>query len=219
MDILQKLTVALAPTGTQLVAVTKRQSLEDIQRLYDKGQRVMAENRVQDLLERYEALPKDIEWHLIGTLQTNKVKYIVPFIKMIHSVDSLKLLQEIDRRAAQQGRVIDCLLQFHVAQEDTKQGLDEQEAINLLSSNDYAQMKNVRICGVMGMATFTEDQGAVRQEFKQLKGIFDRLKLLFFEKEAHFKEISMGMSGDYQIAVEEGSTMVRVGSLLFEKSL
>ncbi len=205
----------LAPTRTKLIAVSKTHSPERVMELYNQGHRIFGENRVQELTTKYEALPKDIEWHLIGHLQTNKVKYIAPFVACIHSVDSGKLLAEIDKQAAKHDRVIDCLLQFHIAEEETKFGLDEAEAAELLQSPDFQALKNVRITGVMGMATFTDDQVQVQREFLQLKRIFDNLKTRFFQDQPSFKEISMGMSGDYLLAVEEGSTMVRVGTLLF----
>jgi hypothetical protein len=167
------------------------------------------------MLEKRDALPGDIEWHLIGHLQSNKVKYIAPFVRMIHSVDSLRLLEEIDRQAEKAGRVIDCLLQFHVATEETKFGLDESEAIALLESPAFRGMRHVRICGIMGMASFSENTALVRSEFRKLKAIFSHLKAAFFPNEASFCELSMGMSGDWRIAVEEGSTMVRIGSLIF----
>lgn len=170
---------------------------------------------MQELFAKYEALPKDIEWHLIGHLQTNKVKYISPFISLIHSVDSLSLLTEINRQALKNNRVIDCLLQFHIAVEETKFGLNLEEAAEILGSEAFKKMLNIRIVGVMGMASFTENIELVRSEFKNLKNIFDTLKTQFFHSEGSFDEISMGMSGDYEIAVEEGSTSVRIGSLLF----
>jgi len=183
--------------------------------LYAQGQRIFGENRVQELVEKYEALPKDIEWHLIGHLQTNKVKYIAPFVRMIHSVDSLKLLKEINKQAAKHERTIDCLLQMHIANEATKFGMNESEVIDLLNDTAFKNMQNIRITGVMGMATFTDDKSQVRNEFRQLKYIFNQLKRNFFMDNETFREISMGMSGDYQIAIAEGSTMVRIGSLLF----
>ncbi len=203
------------PPHTRLVAVSKTQPPERVLDLYQKGQRIFGENRAQELVAKYEALPKDIEWHLIGHLQTNKVKYIAPFVACIHSVDSLKLLEEIDRQAKKNNRNIDCLLQFHIAEEESKFGLDAAEADIILQSPVFLQLKNVRITGVMGMATFTENMEQVRREFKNLKAIFDHLKAKYFSKAAYFKEISMGMSGDYQIAIEEGSTLLRIGTLLF----
>ncbi|MCC7465922.1 MAG: YggS family pyridoxal phosphate-dependent enzyme [Saprospiraceae bacterium] len=199
----------------RLVAVSKTHPAEKILEIYRQGQRVFGENRPQEMQEKQSLLPADIQWHMIGHLQTNKVKYIAPYVAMIHSVDSLKLLQEIDRQAQKHNRVIDCLLQFHIATEESKFGLDEQEAVALLESAEYAALHHVRLCGVMGMATFTDDQQQVRREFRQLKSIFDRLKARFFAGDDHFREISMGMSGDWEMALEEGSTLVRIGSLIF----
>lgn len=207
----------LAPTTTQLVAVSKTKPAEAILELYNQGQKVFGENKVQELTWKYEALPKDIKWHAIGHLQTNKVKYIAPFVALIHSVDSLKLMKEINKQAKKNDRVIDILLQFHIAEEDTKFGLDLSEANEILNSDFYKNAENIKIIGVMGMATFTDNQNQVRNEFRTLKKIFDELKKEFFNSENSFKEISMGMSGDYKIAAEEGSTMVRIGSLLFGK--
>lgn len=205
----------LQPTGAKLIAISKTHPDEAILKLYAQGQRIFGENRVQELVPKYEALPKDIEWHLVGHLQTNKVKYIAPFVACIHSVDSLKLLQEIDKQAKKFNRSIDCLLQFHIAEEETKFGLDLEEAATLLQSPELQQLENVRITGIMGMATFTDDVAQVRREFRQLKSMFDKLKNRFFTEKDYFREISMGMSGDYKIALEEGSTMVRIGTLLF----
>ena len=203
------------PENVILVAVSKTQPISAIQEAYDFGQRVYGENKVQELADKYPLLPKDIKWHLIGHLQTNKVKYIAPFVALIHSVDSLKLLQEINKQALNNERTIDCLLQFHVAQEETKFGLSIEEAREFLDSIDFALLKNVRIVGIMGMASFTTDSNQVRSEFKSLKNIFSQLKTEYFPTENSFKEISMGMSGDFQLAIEEGSTMVRVGSSIF----
>ncbi|MFK7796405.1 MAG: YggS family pyridoxal phosphate-dependent enzyme [Aureispira sp.] len=199
----------------QLIAVSKTKPKEAIQELYDLGQRAFGENKVQELVDKQEALPKDIQWHLIGSLQRNKVKYIAPFVHLIHSIDSLKLLQEINKRAANEGRVIDGLLQFHIAQESTKFGLTIEEACALLDSEAYQAMEHVRVVGVMGMASFTDDTNQVQQEFEQLYQHFEHLKNTYFSNQASFKELSMGMSGDYEWALEAGSTMVRVGSLLF----
>lgn len=198
-----------------LVAVSKTHPPERILDLYRQGHRVFGENKVQEMVAKYEVLPKDIEWHLIGHLQTNKVKFIAPFVRMIHSVDTLRLLQEINKQALKCDRIIDCLLQFHIAEEETKFGLDEQEARNLLESPEYQALTAIRLCGVMGMASFTEDTALVRSEFRHLKGIFQHLKADYFADAPWFREISMGMSGDWSVAVEEGSTMVRIGSLLF----
>jgi len=203
------------PANVQLIAVSKTKPVYAILEAYISEHKIFGENKVQELVSKYEQLPKDIEWHLIGHLQTNKVKYIAPFVSMIHSVDSLKLLKEINKQAEKNNRVIDCLLQFHIAEEETKFGLDLNEANELLHSNEFKQMQNVSIAGVMGMATFTENLQQVRKEFRQLHAIFSTLKNNYFQNNSSFKEISMGMSGDYKIAIEEGSTMIRVGSLLF----
>lgn len=203
------------PEGVQLVAVSKTKPNEAIIEAYQAGQRVFGENKVQEMTEKYEALPKDIQWHLIGHLQTNKVKYIAPFVHMIHAVDSLKLLKEINKEAAKNDRVIDCLLQFHIASEETKFGLSFEEATELLESEDFILMENIRIAGVMGMASFVEDEEQVADEFRTLYNYFQIIKSHHFKFNPEFKEISMGMSGDYQIAVEEGSTMVRIGSTIF----
>ncbi len=211
----EELTGALRSRGVVLVAVSKTHLPERILELYHKGQRDFGENRVQELLAKAPLLPADIRWHLIGHLQTNKVRHIVPFVHMIHSVDSLRLLQEIEKQAARAGRTIDCLLQFHIAQEETKFGLSEKEADALLQSPEYQTMQHVRLCGVMGMATFTDNTDQIRAEFRHLRRIFERLKANYFPNAPHFRECSMGMSSDWQIAVEEGSTMVRIGSLLF----
>lgn len=205
----------LQSRGITLVAVSKTHPVERILELYQRGQRDFGENRVQELLEKAPHLPTDIRWHLIGHLQTNKVRYIAPFIHMIHSVDSLRLLAEIEKQAAKAGRTIDCLLQFHIAEEETKFGLSEDEADALLQSQEYQAMRHVRICGVMGMATFTDNTDQVRAEFRHLRRIFERLRTTYFAGAPHFREISMGMSSDWEIAVEEGSTIVRIGSLIF----
>jgi pyridoxal phosphate enzyme (YggS family) len=212
---LEKILQDLSFTGAQLVAVSKTKPNEAILELYEKGQLDFGENRVQELLPKYEELPKDIRWHLIGHLQTNKVKYVVPFVHLIHSVDSYKILKEINKQSRKIDRVTDCLLQFKIAEEDTKYGLGWEEAEALFKNPAYQEMKHIRIRGVMGMATFTDDEEQVRREFRQLKGIFDRLKEKYFADREDFREISMGMSDDYRIALEEGSTMVRIGSLLF----
>lgn len=211
----EKILQDLSPTGARLVAVSKTKPNEAILELYEKGQLDFGENRVQELLPKYEELPKDIRWHLIGHLQTNKVKYVVPFVHLIHSVDSYKVLKEINKESGKIDRVTNCLLQFKIAEEDTKYGLEWEEAVAMLQDPAYREMKYIRIRGVMGMATFTDDEGQVRREFRQLKRIFDRLKEQFFADREDFQEISMGMSDDYPIALEEGSTMVRIGSLLF----
>jgi len=203
------------PDGVTLVAVSKTKPASDIELLYNEGQRVFGENKVQELVDKYEVLPKDIEWHLIGHLQTNKVKYIAPFVSLIHSIDSFKLLKEVDKEAKKQNRIVNCLLQFHIASEDTKFGFSIDEVKDLLSSNEFVEMQNVSIVGVMGMASFTDDEEEVRNEFRTLESYFNVLKSHYFKFNVNFKEISMGMSGDYEIAIEEGSTMVRVGSSIF----
>ncbi len=205
----------LKNTGVRLIAVSKTKPIESITEAYNAGQRIFGENMVQELAEKYEKLPKDIEWHLIGHLQTNKVKYIAPFIKMIHSVDSLKLIQEINKQAIKHDRVIDCLLQIYIADEDTKYGMDFAEAIELLRADEFKQLKNVKIRGIMGIATLTDNQRMIRDEFQELKTFYTGLKETFFRRDPDFDEISMGMSGDYKIAVEQGSTMIRLGSTLF----
>lgn len=203
------------PDHVQLVAVSKTKPNEDILEAYSVGQRVFGENKVQDLAKKYEELPKDIKWHFIGHLQTNKVKYIASFISLIHAADSLKLLQTIDKEAVKNNRVIDCLLQFHVATEESKFGLDLAEAKQILNSTEYSELSNVRIVGVMGMATFTDNVEQISSEFKTLKNIFEALKNEYFCEDQSFSEISMGMSDDYLIAIEQGSTMVRIGSTIF----
>ena len=203
--------------NVKLIAVSKTKSAEDVMEAYEAGQRIFGENLVQELVDKYEKLPKDIEWHLIGHLQTNKVKLIAPFIKLIQSVDSLKLLQEINKQAFKNSRVIDCLLQIYIADEDTKYGLGFDEAIDLLRSEEFAELKNIRITGVMGIATNTENPKLIREEFYELKTLFKGLKETYFKNVDSFNEISMGMSSDYNIAIEQGSTMIRLGSTLFGK--
>lgn len=203
------------PTQVTLVAVSKTKPNELILEAYEAGQRIFGENRVQELVDKHEALPKDIEWHMIGHLQRNKVKYIAPFVHLIHGVDSLRLLVEINKQAAKCNRVQKVLLQFHIAQESTKFGFDLEEAQQALKSQDFEELENIEIIGVMGMATFTSDQRQVRDEFHSLKEIYDELKSSHFADQESFKEISMGMSGDYEIAIDRGSTMIRVGSSIF----
>lgn len=212
---LQLILDELAKTNTTLIAVSKTKPTKQIMQMYDRGQRIFGENRVQELLEKYESLPKDIQWHLIGHLQTNKVKYIAPFVHMIQSVDSFKLLEEINKQAAKHKRTISVLLQFHIAEEDSKFGFALNDLVELIDKESFKDLKNIRLAGVMGMATFTDDMDQVRLEFSLLKHIFTQLKNQYFDNSPHFKEISMGMSGDFRIAIEEGSTMVRIGSLLF----
>ena len=206
---------ASLPAGVRLVAVSKFKPAEDISALYQHGQRVFGENHAQEMKAKHEILPKDIEWHFIGHLQTNKVKYIAPYVSLIHSIDSLDLLKEVNKQAVKNNRVIPCLLQFHIADEETKFGFSLEECTAMLGSPDYQELKNVKIHGVMGMATFTDDQEQVRREFQHLHQIFQELKSIYFAQNPDFKEISMGMSEDYPIAVEEGSTLVRIGSAIF----
>ena len=201
--------------GVSLIAVSKTKPVEDLQEAYDAGQRLFGENKALEMRDKHEALPKDIEWHFIGHLQTNKIKYIAPFVSLIHSIDSLNLLQAVNKEAAKHDRIIDCLLQFHIATEETKFGLDLSEAEALLQSDEYAALRNVRIVGVMGMATNTDNRDLIRQEFRTLRGYRDQLAAKYFADQKSFKQISMGMSGDYDIAMEEGSTLVRVGSAIF----
>ena len=203
------------PENVKLIAVSKTKPQEDIVEAYEGGYRIFGENKPQELKQKYEGLPKDIEWHFIGHLQTNKVKYIAEFVHLIHAVDSVKLLKEINKQALKHNRVVNCLLQFHIADEESKFGYNLSEAKSLLNSEEFKSLENINIVGVMGMATFTDNQDQVRSEFKQLKKNYDDLKLEFFQEKNDFTEISMGMSGDYKIAIEEGSTMVRVGSSIF----
>ena len=203
------------PSSVKLVAVSKTKPVSDILEAYGAGQRIFGENRVQELISKKDLLPDDIEWHLIGHLQTNKVKYIIPFISMIHSVDSFKLLKVINSEAEKISRVVDCLLQFHIAAEETKFGFDLDEVVSMISSAGFSLLNSVRLCGVMGMATFTEDESQIRNEFRYLAGCFKELKGKYFRENNSFREISMGMSGDYKIAIEEGSTIIRLGSVIF----
>ena len=206
------------PSGVLLVAVSKTKPVEDLQEAYDAGQRVFGENHALEMRDKHEVLPKDIDWHFIGHLQTNKIKYIVQYVRLIHSIDTFNLLQAVNKEAVKHDRVVDCLLQFHIAEEETKFGLSMEEAeeiLNFVETHGRASLQNVRICGVMGMATNTDDMAQVRKEFHHLKEIFDTLKAKYFADCEWFKEISMGMSHDYPIAIEEGSTMVRVGSKIF----
>lgn len=203
------------PAKVRLVVVSKTKPVKSIQEAYNVGEHIFGENRVQELIQKQPLLPNDIDWHLIGHLQKNKVKYIAPFISLIHSVDSLELLETINKEAAKCGRIISCLLQFHIAKEETKFGLSFEEAVALIHSDKFREMKNIKICGVMGMATLTDDESIVRKEFRELYGIYTTLKEQDFSTSNDFKEISMGMSGDYKIAIEEGSTLVRIGSAIF----
>jgi pyridoxal phosphate enzyme (YggS family) len=198
-----------------LVAVSKTKPVEEVLEAYNTGQRLFGENMVQELVEKYEQLPKDIEWHLIGHLQSNKVKYIAPFISMIQSVDSLKLLQEINKHAEKHNRVIDCLLQVYIADEETKFGLGFDEVIELLRSEEFAALKHIKIRGLMGIATNTDNEKQIKDEYYELKTFFDGIKQSFFRKEKSFDTLSMGMSSDYKVAIEQGSNMVRLGSTIF----
>jgi len=209
-DILAKI-----PESVALVVVSKTQTAGKIKHIYDQGQRIFGENKVQELCQKQQELPQDIQWHCIGHLQSNKVKYIAPFVAMIHSVDSLKLLQEINKQAQKNNRIIDCLLQFHVAQEDTKFGLNKQEASDLVQDPSFKAMQHVRIRGIMGMASLTENQKQIESEFGQLRHLFEEFKTTFFIQNTFFDTLSMGMSSDYELAIQSGSTMVRIGSAIF----
>ncbi|WP_291134986.1 YggS family pyridoxal phosphate-dependent enzyme [Flavobacterium sp. UBA7663] len=204
------------PAHVTLVAVSKTKPVADLMEAYDAGQRIFGENKIQEMTDKWEVMPKDIEWHMIGHVQTNKVKYMAPYVSLIHGVDSLKLLQEINKQAAKNNRVIDCLLQVYIAEEESKFGLDEQELDEILKlvQNDKDNFKNIRIVGLMGMATFTENKNQIEKEFKHLKTIFDKYKKLNTEH-CQLNTLSMGMSGDYQLAISCGSTMVRIGSSIF----
>lgn len=199
------------PAQVTLVAVSKTKPISDLMEAYEAGQRIFGENKIQEMAEKWEAMPKDIQWHMIGHVQTNKVKFMAPFVSLIHGVDSLKLVQEINKQAVKANRVIDCLLQIHIAEEETKFGLDEQELTSLLSSSAFQEMRNIRIVGLMGMATFTDNKDQIKKELTHLKSIFDS----FAARNSQFTILSMGMSGDYQLAIECGSTMVRIGSSIF----
>jgi hypothetical protein len=203
------------PNNVTLVAVSKTKPIEAILDAYEIGQRIFGENKVQELVSKYESLPKDIEWHLIGHLQTNKVKFIAPFVQLIHAVDSVRLLKEINKEAKRNNRIINCLLQFHVAKESTKYGFSIDEVTELLTSTEFHELKHISICGIMGMATFTNDKACINLEFQTLHTYFNTLKNVFFSHQETFKELSMGMSDDFQLAIENGSTMIRIGSTLF----
>lgn len=203
------------PEGVTLVAVSKTKPIEDIMQAYDEGQRVFGENKAQEMKEKQALLPKDIQWHMLGHLQENKVKYIVPFVSLIHSVDSLKILQAINKRAIICERVVDCLLEIDISHEETKFGLSKDELYNLLSSPEYEQMKNIRVCGLMGIGSITDDNSKTREEFRGLRALYSEIKDKFFAGKDYFRHVSMGMSGDYDIAIEEGSTIVRIGSKIF----
>jgi pyridoxal phosphate enzyme (YggS family) len=216
MSIAQNLTQIKSqlPTHVTLVAVSKTKPVADLMEAYNAGQRIFGENKIQEMTEKWEQMPKDIEWHMIGHVQTNKVKFMAEYVSLIHGVDSLKLLQEINKQAKKHNRVIDCLLQIHIAEEETKFGLDEEELNHILTSDDYNSLENIRIVGLMGMATFTENQNQIEKEFNHLKSIFDKLNKLSIIN-YQLSILSMGMSGDYQLAISCGSTMVRIGSSIF----
>lgn len=199
------------PEGVELVAVSKTKSNKEILQAYETGHRIFGENRVQEMAEKWDSLPKDIEWHMVGHVQRNKVKYMAEYVALVHGVDSFRLLREINKQAKKQQRTISCLLQIHIAEEDSKYGLDENELNEILSSSDFKALQHIEIKGLMGMATFTDDESQIRKEFRYLKSLFDTTK----KKMPHISILSMGMSGDYQIAIEEGSTMVRIGSSIF----
>lgn len=202
------------PEHVTLVAVSKTKPVSDLMEAYNAGQRIFGENKIQEMTDKWEEMPKDIQWHMIGHVQSNKVKFMARYVTLIHGVDSLKLLQEIDKQALKNNRIIDCLLQIYIAEEESKFGLDESELNELLTSLEFKQLKNIRILGLMGMATFTDDQNQIKKEFTNLKSTFDSIQKLETAN-CQFNTISMGMSGDYKLAIECGSTMVRIGSSIF----
>ena len=202
------------PENVTLVAVSKTKPVKDLMEAYHAGQRIFGENKIQEMTEKWQQMPKDIEWHMIGHVQSNKVKYMVPYVKLIHGVDSLKLLKEINRQAVRWRKSINCLLQIHIAEEETKFGLDEKELEELLNSDEFKEMKNINVIGLMGMATFTDNEEQIKKEFQYLKTIFDKVSKLKTYN-CQLNTLSMGMSGDYQLAIECGSTMVRIGSTIF----
>ena len=202
------------PKHVTLVAVSKTKPVDDLMVAYDSGQRIFGENKIQEMTEKWEQMPKDIQWHMIGHIQTNKVKFMVPYVSLIHGVDSLKLLEEINKQALKNNRIIDCLLQIYIAEEETKFGLNDEELNELLASESFKNLNNIKIVGLMGMATFTENQNQIKKEFEHLKSIFDTVQNLN-TKNCHLTTLSMGMSGDYQLAIACGSTMVRIGSSIF----
>jgi pyridoxal phosphate enzyme (YggS family) len=212
---IEEINAVLKNTPCKLIAVTKTKPADMLMEAYEAGCKMFGENKVQEMVSKQEMLPKDIEWHLIGHLQTNKVKYIAPFVSLIHSIDSFKLLQEVDKQAQKAGRIISCLLQIHIAEEETKFGLSYEEAENLLQTAELPGLQYIKISGLMGMATFTEDKTRIRKEFRGLKAFFDKMKGQVLPLNVEMQELSMGMSSDYQIAIEEGSTLIRVGSSIF----
>jgi pyridoxal phosphate enzyme (YggS family) len=202
------------PENVTLVAVSKTKPVADLMEAYNAGQRIFGENKIQEMTEKWEQMPKDIQWQMIGHIQTNKVKFMAPYVSLIHGVDSLKLLEEINKQALKNNRIIDCLLQIHIAEEETKFGLNEDELKDLLASETFKNLNNIKIIGLMGMATFTENQNQIKKEFEHLKSIFDTIKSLSIVN-CQLSILSMGMSGDYQLAIACGSTMVRIGSSIF----
>ena len=207
--------LATLPPHVQLVAVSKFHPNEALLEAYNAGQRIFGESKVQEMTQKHDSLPKDIEWHFIGHLQTNKIKYMAPYVSMIHGVDSFKLLVEINKQAAKNKRKIPCLLQIHIAHEDSKFGFSFEECRRMLASGEWKNLKNISLCGVMGMATYTEDEEEIQKEFQSLSLFFQEIKQAYFNEDPAFKEISMGMSDDYPIAIEHGSTLVRIGSRIF----
>ena len=203
------------PKNVKLVVVSKKQSDQTMMEVYNAGHKIFGENKVQELITKKNRLPVDISWHFIGHLQTNKVKQIVPFIDLIHGVDSVKLLETINNESKKINRIVNCLIQIHIAEETTKFGFLENELIEILSSSEIKSFENINICGLMGMATFTDDQQQIRNEFKKLKTLFEKVKCNYFSDNENFKEVSMGMSDDYLMAIGEGSTMIRIGSSIF----
>ena len=216
MPITQNLTQIKSqlPNHVTLVAVSKTKPVSDLMEAYNAGQRIFGENKIQEMTEKWEQMPKDIEWHMIGHVQTNKVKFMAEYVSLVHGVDSLKLLEEINKQAKKHNRVINCLLQIHIAEEETKFGLNEEELNAILSSEDFKKLENIKIVGLMGMATFTENTSQIEKEFSHLKAIFDKNKSLNTNN-WQLTTLSMGMSGDYQLAISCGSTMVRIGSSIF----
>lgn len=210
-----KQVLAGLPAGVRLVAVSKFHPNEAIEEAYATGQRIFGESKVQEMTGKYESLPKDIEWHFIGHLQTNKIKYMAPFVSMIHGIDSYKLLAEVNKQAAKAERTIDCLLQLHIAQEETKFGFSFDECREMLTAGEWKSLANIRICGLMGMATNTDSEEQIIREFRSLHNFFEEVKKEFFAGQPFFRELSMGMSDDYPLAIAEGSTLVRVGSKIF----
>ncbi|MBV6641504.1 MAG: YggS family pyridoxal phosphate-dependent enzyme [Cyclobacteriaceae bacterium] len=214
-DNINRLKSSIADTPCKLVAISKTKPSSDILEAYEAGQRLFGENKVQELTSKYEELPKDIEWHMVGHLQRNKVKYMAPFVNLIHSIDSLKLLKEVNKQAEKANRTINCLLQVHIAEESTKFGFDLAEIPDLIQSDELKSFDHIQVVGLMGMATFTEDETQIKREFTSLRKLFDQLKSQSLPDNVKMSELSMGMSGDYPLALECGSTMIRVGSSIF----